>query len=174
VREHGHPELAQQRLGERAGGDTGGGLAGGGALEHVAHVGVAVLEDAGEVGVARTRQVHLVDLGVHRPGVHPLLPVAVVAVVDPQRNRAAERPPVAHAGDDVGAVLLDFHAPAATVPELTPGQVAVDVVGTQLEAGRQPLDDRREARAVGLARGNEAQRHGAHTLLMRLRAPGDA
>ena len=32
------------------------------------------------------------------PGVHPLLPVGVVAVCDPQRDRAAERAAVAHAG----------------------------------------------------------------------------
>ena len=36
----------------------------------------------------------------------------------------------------------------------------------------QALDDGGEARTVGLARCYEAQRHGAHTLLMRVRAPG--
>ena len=36
--------------------------------------------------------------------------------------------------------------------------------GRQLEARREALDDRRQARAVRLAGGYEAQRHGAHTL----------
>ena len=94
-------ERAQERLGERAGGDAGGGLARAGALEHVADVGEAVLLDAGEVGVAGPRQVDLLDLGLDRPGVHPLLPVRVVAVGDQQRDRAAERAPVADAGADL-------------------------------------------------------------------------
>ena len=79
---------------------------------------------------------------------------------------------MADAGGDLGAVGLDLHAPAAAVPELAPREVAVDVLGTQLEAGGQALDDGDEAGTVGLARGYEAQRHGAHTLLMRVRAPG--
>ena len=101
VRAHLHAELAQEGLGERAGRHARGGLARRGALEHVAHVRVPELLDAGEVGVARARQVHLVHLGVHRPGVHPLLPVLVVAVLDPHRHRAAERAPVADARGDL-------------------------------------------------------------------------
>ena len=46
-------ELAEQLPGDRADRDTGRGLAGAGALEHVADVVVAVLHDAGEIGVAR-------------------------------------------------------------------------------------------------------------------------
>ena len=130
------PSARRKRLGERAGGHARRGLARRGALEHVAHVGVAVLQHAGQVGVARARQVDLVDLGVDRPRVHPLLPVAVVAVVDPQRHRAAERAAVADPGDHVGAVLLDLHAPAAAVAELAPREVAVDVLRGQLEPGR--------------------------------------
>ena len=159
------PQLAQEGLGQRARRHPGGGLASRGPLEHVAHVREAELLDPGEVGVARARQVHLGHLGLHRPGVHPLLPVLVVAVLDPQGNRAAERPPVAHAGGHLGAVLLDLHAPASAVPELAPGQVAVDVLGPQLEARGQALDDRGEARTVGFAGCYEAQRQGAHTLL---------
>ena len=171
VRAHLHAQLAQVRLGERAGGHPRRGLARGCALEHVAHVGVPELLDPGEVGVAGARKVDLVHLGLHRPGVHPLLPVLVVAVLDPHRHRAAERAPVADPGRHLRAVLLDLHPAAAAVPELAPGEVAVDVLGAQLEAGREALDDGGEPRAVGFARGYEAQRHGAHTLLMRVRAP---
>ena len=52
---------------------------------------------AGEVGVAGARQVDLLDLGLDRPRVHPLLPVRVVAVGDQHGDRAAERAPVADA-----------------------------------------------------------------------------
>jgi hypothetical protein len=44
--------------------------------------------------------VYLLDLGLDRPGVHPLLPVGVVAVGDLKRHRTAQpatvrTPPVA-------------------------------------------------------------------------------
>ena len=141
-------------------------------LEHVANVREAVLLDAGQVGVARARQVHLRDLRVHRPGVHPFLPVGEVAVLDPERHRAAKRAPVAHAGGDLRAVLLDLHAPASAVTELAPGHVAVDRLGGQLEARGQPLDHGDEAGAVRLAGCGEAQRHGANTLSRVVAPPG--
>ena len=171
VRAHLHAELAQEGLGEPAGRHPRGGLAGRGALEHVAHVRVPVLLDAGEVGVAGARQVHLLHLGLHRPRVHPLLPVLVVAVLDPHRHGAAQRAPVTDSGDDP-LVLLDLHAPAAAVPKLAPGEVPSRC--PRGAARGRPGGPRRwrRARSVGFARCYEAQRHGAHTLLMRVRAPG--
>ena len=84
----------------------------------------AVLPRADEVGVAGARQVHLGHLRLDRPRAHPLLPVGEVAVGDLQRDRAAERAAVAHAGGHVGAVALDLHAPAAAVAELAARHVA--------------------------------------------------
>ena len=152
-------ERAQERLAERPAGDARGGLAGGGALEDVAHVGLLVLLRADQVGVAGPRQVHLRDLGLDRPGAHPLLPVGVVAVGDLQRDRAAERAPVAHAGRDLGRVALDLHAPAAAVAELAARHVGVEVLRAQLQARRQTLDDAGQAGAVRLAGGYQAERH---------------
>ena len=154
-------QRAQERLRQRAHGHPRGGLARAGALEHVAHVGEAVLLDAGQVGVPGARQVHLVHLAVHRPGVHPLLPVRVVAVGHQQGHRAAERAAVADPGGHLGAVLLDLHAPAAAVAELAPREVAVDVLGAQLEAGRQALENGHEPGPVRLAGCCEAERHRA-------------
>ena len=134
-------------------------LARAGALEHVADVGVAVLPGADEVGVPGPRQVHLGHLRVDRPRAHPLFPVRVVAVGDLQRDRAAERAPVADAGRDEGAVGLDLHAAAAAVAELAARHVAVDRLAVELEPGGQALDDAGQARAVGLARGDHPQRH---------------
>ena len=163
-------ERAQEGLGQRAAGHARGGLARAGALEHVAHVAQAVLPGADQVGVAGARQVDLGHLGLHRPRVHPLLPVGEVAVGDLQRDRPAERAPVAHAAGDLGAVALDLHAPAAPVAELAARHVAVDRLAVELEARGQALDDARQAGAVRLAGGDELQRHRAPKCMDGLRA----
>ena len=154
-------ERAQEGLGQRAAGHARGGLARAGALEHVAHVGQAVLPGADEVGVAGARQVDLGHLGLHRPRVHPLLPVGEVAVGDLQGDRPAQRAPVAHPAGDLRAVALDLHPPAAAVAELAARHVAVDRLAVELEARGQALDDAGQAGAVRLAGGDELQRHRA-------------
>ena len=111
--------------------------------------------------MAGARQVHLGHLSRDRPRVHPLLPVGVVAVGDLQRDRAAERAPVPNAPGYGRRVALDLHPPAAAVPELAARHVGVDLLGVQLQAGRQALDDRGQAGPVGLAGGGEAQDHAA-------------
>ena len=68
---------------------------------------------------------------------------------------------MAHAAGDLGAVALDLHAPAAAVAELAARHVAVEVLGRQLEARGQPLDDARQAGAVRLAGGYQTERHGS-------------
>ena len=57
------PTALQQLPGDRADGDARRGLARAGALEHVAHVVVAVLHEAGEVGVAGPRARHRRPIG---------------------------------------------------------------------------------------------------------------
>ena len=143
--------------------------------KHVANVGVAELEQAGEVGVAGPRRVDLLDLGVHRPGAHPLLPVGVVAVRDQDRDRAAERSAVAHAGADLDRVALDLHPAAAPVAELAAGHLAVEALAVELEARGKALDDRDQAGPVRLAGGCEAERVIAPpTLAAREPLPGGA
>ena len=159
------PERAQELLGDRSGRHPGRGLAGARALEHVADVGVAVLEEPREVGVAGPRRVHLLDLGVDGPRVHPLLPVRVVAVGDQERDRAAERAAVPDARADLDRVALDLHPAAAAVAELAPRHLAVDPLAGELEARGNALDDRDQPGAVRLAGGCEAERcHGPPTL----------
>ena len=161
VRAHLHSQRAQVDLGQRPGAHPRRGLARAGALEHVANVGEAELLDPGQVGVTGARQMHLLHPAVDRPRVHPLLPVGVVAVGHPQGDRPAEGAPVAHAGGDLGAVLLDLHPAAAAVSQLPARQVAIDVGRGQLEPGGQALDHGREAGPVGLTGGREADRHRA-------------
>ena len=142
------PSSAQERLREPAGGHTRGGLTCTRALQHVANVGVTELEHPGQVGVARARQVDLVDLGVDGPGVHPLAPVRVVAVLDQERDGAAERAAVTDAAPDDRAVGLDLHPAAAAVTELPPREVAIDVLRRELEPRGQALDHGHQTGAV--------------------------
>ncbi len=161
VRAHLDAERAQERLAQRAARDARRRLARRRALEDVAHVRLLVLLRADEVGVARARQVHLGELLLDRPRVHPLLPVGVVAVCDLQRDRATERAPVADARRDLRRVALDLHPPAAAVAELPARHVLVEVLRAQREAGRQALYDARQPRAVRLPGGDQSKRHTA-------------
>src|SRR6478672_13237036 len=52
--------------------------------------------------------------------------------------------------------LLDLHAPAATVAQLTPRHVGVQILRRELEAGRKSLDHGREAGSVRFPCGGEA------------------
>ena len=88
--------------------------------------------------MAGARQVHLLDLGVDRPRVHPLLPVGVVAIRDEDRDRAAEGAAVADSGADLDRVGLDLHPAAAAVAELAPGHVAVERLAVELEPAGMP------------------------------------
>src|ERR1700728_38095 len=102
---------------------------------------------------------HLGHLGVDGPRRHALFPIGVVAILDLQGDRPAEREDMAHPGRHPRAVLLDLHAPAAAVAELTARHVAVEVLGRKLDTGRQALDEASETGTVGLASGDETERH---------------
>ena len=141
-------ERAQELLGEGAGGDPRRGLAGAGALEDIAHVAEAVLLQAGEVGVARPGQMRLLDLRVHGPGVHPHVPVRVVAVGDEESDGLPSVRPCRIPERTLDRVALDLHAAAAAVSKLPARHVAVERLAVELQARGQALDDRDEAGAV--------------------------
>ena len=67
---------------------------------------------------------------------------------------------MANAGGDVDLVLLDLHATAAAVPQLTAGKIPVEGLTVEDQTGRQPLDDAGEAGTVRFAGGDEFERHG--------------
>ena len=90
------PISREQRLRDGAGRDVHRGVPRRGALERVADVGEPVLLHAREIGVAGTRQRHLLRplalrLALGRPRAHPPRPVLVVAVADDERERRPER-----------------------------------------------------------------------------------
>jgi hypothetical protein len=153
------PNRAQKLLHQGPGGNPGRGFARARAFEHVARIGVTELEHPDQVCVAGPGQVRLLDLRVHRPWVHSLLPVRVVAVGDQYRHGAPERPPVPHTGADLDRVLLDLHPAAPAVAELAARHLAIEPLAVELEAGGQALDDRHEPGAVRLACCCEAEVH---------------
>jgi hypothetical protein len=86
---------------------------------------------------------------------------AVVLVRDQHRDRRADRPHHAHAGEELGAVGLDLLPPAAAVAALAAREFAVDHVGVDLHAGGEAFDERDECFAVRFAGGAIAERgHG--------------
>src|SRR5918995_2005908 len=153
-----HPEGRQEPLGERARGNPRGGLARAGALQHVAHVGEAVLVQAGKVGVPRTGQMGLLDAvaALNGPRVHAHVPVGVVAVWDEHSDRAAEGAAVPEPRADLDGIALDLHAAAPAVAQLAPGHVAVECLAVELQARGQALDHGHESGAVRLPRCGEA------------------
>jgi hypothetical protein len=153
-------ERAKELLGERPRRDPRRRLARTGSLEDVAHVAMAVLEDAGQVRVPGPWKVNLLDFGVYRPRVHALVPVLVIAVCDQHRDRASEGTTVAHPGADLDRVALDLHPPPAPVAELAARHFAVERLAIKLQPRGQTLDDRHEPGPVRLAGGYEPKRHG--------------
>ena len=157
-------ERGQKRLADGAADHPSSGLPCAGALEDVTHVAEAVLLCPDKVGVTRARQVNLGHIAVDRPRVHSLLPVGVVAVAHLKRDRPAERAAVPDPARHLDSVALDLHPTAAAMSELASLKVAVERVAVELEPGRHPLEDARQARAVRLAGGCEAERHCAPRL----------
>ena len=134
-------------------------------LERVADVVVAVLEDAGEIGVPRTRQrdrlrALALRLALGLPGAHPPEPVLVVAIRDDERERRAERDRVAQAGEHLDLVGLELLARAAPVALLAAAQVGVDRLTIESQPCGQAGHDRNERRPVRLPRGDEPECHG--------------
>ncbi len=138
VRVHRDAQRTQERLAEGAAGHARRRLARGGPLEDVANVGLLVLLRADQIGVPGSRQVHLRDVARHRPRVHPLLPIGVVAVGDLQGDRPAERPTMAHATRDLRRIALDLHPPAPAVTELAASHVLIEILGRRLRPAGSP------------------------------------
>ena len=83
----------------------------------------------------------------------------MVAVADDERERRAERPPVAEPGEHLHLVGLDLLARRATVALLPPPQILLDPLPFEQEPGRQAGHDRDERRSVRLPGGGERQSH---------------
>ena len=156
-------EVLQELAGDRADRDARGGFARARALEHVAHVVVAVLDDAGQVGVARSRArddgaVDARCFGARRRfDGHRPLPVLPVAVGNHQRDRTASRHAVADAAERLRAIRFDRHAAAAPVAALAAAELRGDRVEVDREAGGHAFENHHERLPVRLAGGQKSQ-----------------
>jgi molybdopterin-guanine dinucleotide biosynthesis protein A len=64
---------------------------------------------------------------------------------------------VPDAAGQLDLILLELHPGAAAIAEPAPCQIGADLAGGDLHAGRQPLENRDEGRAVGLTSSYPAQ-----------------
>ena len=131
-------------------------------LEHVADVGVPVLQGAGEVGVARPETGDGLWLEAFLGGGHLGGPVDVVLVLEHERHRAADGKTATDAADDAGNIGLDLLPPASAMPALAAGEVAAQVFLGDLETRRKALDHHCQLRPMGFARGQKSQHTGDH------------
>ncbi len=160
------PDGLEESLGHRPGRHDHRGVARRGSFECVPDVVVAVLHDAGEIGVPRPRERHRLlalprRLAGRRPGAHAPRPVLVVAVRDEECERRTEGLPVTKAREHLDLVGLDLLTRTAAVPLLAAGEIALHRVPVELESCREPRHDGHECRPVRLARGRKLQRHPA-------------
>ena len=135
------------------------------ALERVADVVVAVLEDAREVGVAGPRQRHRLLCPCPRgspSGGHGLIPHVQFLWSLLRTTSASGVPSVRPCRSPASTSTwsgLDLLPRRAAVALLPPLEVGVDRVAVEQEPGGQAGDDRDERRPVRFAGGGERQRH---------------
>ena len=148
-------ERPQKFLRHRPGGHTRGGLARAGPLQNVARVLEVELQHPGQVGVARARALQRALLIrqrralLHRQGVFPMRPIQVGNL---QSNGGADGLAVADAGENLHAVVLDLHPPAASVAGLPALKLAVDEVSRNRHAQWQARHPGRQALPVRFPR----------------------
>src|SRR5207253_2107640 len=123
-----------------------------------------VLLHAGEVRVPGPRKgdrLRPLPLGltVGPPGAHPPRPVLVVAIADDERERRAERAPVAKAGEHLDLIGLDLLPRGPAVPLLATAEISVDRILVEHEPRGQAGDDRNESRPVRFAGRCQLQTH---------------
>ena len=170
-------KAGQDRARDRPGGDARRRLARTGALEDVTQVVAAIFQSAGQVRVPWTWPRHggtpgagqrLVGLGLDAHRVPPVVPVLVPNL---QRDGAAERLAAADAGQDLRAIPLDRHSPAAAVSELPAAEIGIEHVGSQRETGGHPFDDHDKCGTVRFA-GRKKSKHAPVILSKFLQCPG--
>ena len=166
VRDDADAERAQEFLAGAADGHAHRRFAGARTLEDVADVLARVFLVPREVGMAGPRRRDRLTrrLAERR---HAVCPVLEIAVLDRERDRAAERLAKAHARQHLDMVFLDLHATAAPIALLPSREVAVDAGEVEREPGGQAFENRRQARAVRFAGRQKTQTaHRCHLIMV--------
>lgn len=147
VRQDFDAEFAEKHLGERSASDARRGFTRRSAFEDVACIGKVILQGARKIGVAGTRRGHrLMLFGIAGLDGQDLFPVLPVAVGDLHGNRRTDGFAMAYAGEDMGCIAFDAHAPATSVallatPEFVREKLLVDgnTCGETAEEGDERL-----------------------------------
>src|SRR5262245_13352955 len=153
-----HAELGQEAPADATDCHTRGGLTGRCALEDVAGIFAIVLQESGEIRMARSHSRHgaLAHLVLSRARVlalawrriHDLFPVLPVAVANQHRDGGTDGLAGAHAGEKLDGIALDLHASAASVSLLTTAQLFIDLAGQEGQPGGHTLEDGYEGLSV--------------------------
>ena len=140
----GDAEFVEQPACDRSKGDAHRGFARARAFENVAHVGTIVFEAADSIGVTGSRNVDRAGgFAFTRLDRHDLEPLLVIAILDVQRDRTAERFTATHARMDLHVVGFDLHAIAAAIAHLAPNRIGVNVLDGQRQSRRHSVHDAR-------------------------------
>src|SRR4029079_7230347 len=112
-------------------------------LQNVTGVIAVVLEHPGQIDVSWTwprDDTLLLRIADPRRGIHDLLPVLPVAILNKHRDRRAEGFPGAHTGKELDVVGFDLHPSAAPVALLAARQIDVDIGGDERQASYHSLE----------------------------------
>ena len=90
---------------------------------------------------------------------HLLFPLWPLGIPNDHSHGSTQGASETNASEDLQLVLLDGHALASAEAAASTHQLGLQAGCTHLEAGRKPLNDRDEARAVGFTGSQETQ-HG--------------
>ena len=138
--------LLKEPRGDRAQRHAGRGLARTGALQHGSRVVEPVFAHAGEVGVSRprpaqrgvaplTRQIVVEWIRTHHLG-----PFRPFGIGDLDGDGRADGLAETHTGEHADLVLFEFHARTTAISETSACQCADDILSSDVDARRQPLD----------------------------------
>jgi hypothetical protein len=156
-----HSEFIEQPFGKGSGCHPGRRFPRARPLQDVAGIQPIVLEHAGEVGMAGSGPgdpppAKLTGRG-GRLVSHHVFPVGPVAIGDQHGHRRAQGLARPEAGEPLDPVPLDLHPGAPAIALHSPGELSIDPLGRDGQAGRQALDDGDQGLAVRLACGGESE-----------------
>src|SRR5262249_47860393 len=86
-----------------------------------------------------------------------LFPVRPVPILDPHRDRRANRLPASHASKNFRRIVLDLLPPAAAITQLPPVQLMIDVVHADRQRRGQSRHKREQRLPVRLPRRTKTQ-----------------
>jgi len=159
-------ELPEQSLADGGRRHAGGRLAGGRPLEDVARVVASVFQEPGEIRMAGTRPPNgataELRIGLLRRGVHDLAPALPVTIANEHGDRGADGLSGPHPAEELHLVALDLHPAPASIPLLPSGQLRIDMLSEERQAGGNALEDRDERWPVRFTGGGEAQHDGVY------------